>query len=100
MKFYLSKYKSNKPPASAKFPCITFYRDTWNDFSYYTQFFVKLWIEPSEPIELETIKILQLEEDKILLKTNLPEEFDRLDTEFCSLGQGKKYYDELINHWC
>lgn len=65
--------------------------DNWNDFNYRTLYQITLFDENGTKYDLKYIKIAnfgQTTEDRI----ELPEEFERLDERYFSLGQSSEYY--------
>lgn len=65
--------------------------DNWNDFNYRTLYQITLFDENGTKYDLKYIKIAnfgQTTEDRI----ELPEEFERLDEIYFSLGQSSEYY--------
>lgn len=76
------------------FPSFVLVYDYWDDFhvkSTYHLFYYDS--EKENPISIGTVKIIYQDE----LKTNeyLPDSFDILSDDFCSLGQEEKYYSGL-----
>lgn len=64
----------------------------WDDYGYRTLFDAYI-VDGSLPRLLGEVKILQRERQQ----TAVPEVFDALGDEFCSLGQDPQYYIELAN---
>jgi predicted ATPase len=101
MKFYLTDSFEAERPKTDEYPCVTLFNDNWDDFTYKIQFYARLWkSRKALPIDLGSVKILQKDEEGSIAKaTILPEEFTSLPTfYFCSLGQGRKYYEELSKY--
>lgn len=70
--------------------------DNWNDFSYCTLYKITLFDENETKYDLGYVKIAnfgQTTEDRI----ELPEEFERLDERYFSLGQSSEYYLTIQN---
>lgn len=99
MNFYVTKQSDNTPPRGAEFPCITLFQDSWNDYGLKTLYHARLWIREDESVDLGSVKILQrMQNGEIARSTQLPDVFTQLGADFCSLGQGRQYYEELIEH--
>lgn len=93
MKFYVTnKWGVNFSQFAFQAPCVVLYDDNWDDYSFKTLFNAWLVVpHQNEPIDLGHVKIL----DKRLSgsgRTHLPDEFDALDENYCSLGQTLEYY--------
>ncbi|RZJ43645.1 MAG: ATP-binding protein [Chryseobacterium sp.] len=85
MKFYSSSFSSNE----RKYPCITFYKNNWNDYGWVITYGLTLRKSYNEEVHLGDIKIL----DKITSETVIPENFTKLPVNQCSLGQSLEYYE-------
>jgi predicted ATPase len=97
MIFYTLSGQTSKYPSAAEFPCVTLRFVKWDDFGYRTSFFAHLWENETDSIELGSVKILQKDKKgAILARTSLPRKFTSLARDYyCSLGQERKYYEEL-----
>ena len=91
MRFSVTEDASKRPKKN--FPVLVLLRDTWDDFGFKTLFHAKYWRSENEPIDLGTVKILQLGQEKGY--TLIPERFPELSHEFCSLGQDVEYYQKI-----
>ncbi len=73
-------------------PCIVLERDNWDDYSYGTSYVAAIYGTNRNLIFNGTVKILQANNKR----TTLPDEFEVLSDEYCSLWQDVKNY-EIIN---
>jgi len=99
--FVVTKGRKPSIPSTEVFPCITLYEDNWNDFGFTTLFHAYLWLAPNGgPIVLGGVKIIQKDKKGTIVgTTSLPRKFSSLSPNYyCSLGQGRKYYEELRRH--
>ncbi|WNG95006.1 AAA family ATPase [Mycobacterium sp. ITM-2016-00318] len=76
------------------FPNVVLRIDNWDDFHLQTLFDVTLRTGPADELSLGSVKILQHGQE--VGRPRLPSSFDRLDTDFCSLGQDIEYYEKLM----
>lgn len=76
---------------SLQFPFIGLDMDNWNDYGFETAFRMSYYRSPNHKTNIGTIKIYQIEQTK----TILPDSFEKLSTEYCSLGQTQEYYKAL-----
>ncbi len=90
MKFYQVPFRSTLP-RDAFYPCFKITKDNWNDYGYYTLYSLTYYQSQTEPIGIGYLKILQ-EKGTI---TTIPNSFDQLSSEYCSLGGGLDYYQKL-----
>ena len=95
MKFKSVQHKFQIRQISAnEFPCFIFVYDNWNDYGYYTLFNTFYYESKyNVPVEIGFIKILQ----KDTKKTSLKPDFEKLTSEFCSLGSSSKFYTNLFH---
>lgn len=77
------------------YPAICFRKDRWNDFGYYTYYYVDYYPEKGAVIELGTIRILERQETHTFLPGSMGGAgFEVLTEEYCSAGS-KSYYRGL-----
>lgn len=67
----------------------------WDDFGFKTSFNLYYVDENSKIIHIGKLKILQKNQEYGY--TDIPNEFDRLSDNYCSLGQEQIYYEELYH---
>jgi len=94
MHFYKStRERTIAPPASAKYPCVVYVKDNWDDYNYKTTYRLYFFHAAGTPLTtLGDVKILQSE----VQETQLPSSFASLDPNtFVSLGQELEYYEKL-----
>ncbi|OMR52451.1 AAA family ATPase [Burkholderia pseudomallei] len=94
MNFYKSpRQRVADAPTGAKFPCVVYVEDNWDDYSHKTLFRLYYFRnESSSGNSLGEVKILQLRSQT----TKLSSDFTKLDPdEFVSLGQNLEYYKKL-----
>ncbi|MCL2190076.1 MAG: AAA family ATPase [Defluviitaleaceae bacterium] len=72
------------------FPAMCLRSDNWNDFGFYTVYYADYYGADMNKIELGAIKILKRGERR----TPLDNKFERLSTEYCSVGN-RHYYKKL-----
>jgi predicted ATPase len=77
------------------FPTVVLERDNWDDYHYRTMFKVKLHLDQSRVLDLENVKVLAHGQERG--PTPIPDSFDSLGEEFCSLGQAVSYYESLAS---
>ena len=75
-------------------------KDGWNDEGFYTLFHL-YYVNPSGKVNIiGDVKIIEkgMEiKEESYPSTKLPDEFEALSTNFCSLGDSQSYYEELAN---
>jgi ABC-type cobalamin/Fe3+-siderophores transport system ATPase subunit len=81
------------PPAGAEVGRAFLIRDNWNDYSYVTMFDLVVIADDSTRLKVGQVKIGQF--SMTGFRTKVPEEFDALDDDYFSLGQGENYYETL-----
>lgn len=74
------------------FPCVVLERDNWNDYSYETNYKAAIFNSKRERLHYGSVKILNIKN----IKTNLPDNFENLSDDFCSLWQELNDY-KVIN---
>lgn len=93
-------WSGNKIPKHYQDSVFYLESDNWNDFSFYTTFVLHLsskYTEDGEPILIGQVKILKKGQEERQSYLEPPLEFDKLDPQFCSLGQSLDYYDRLAH---
>lgn len=75
------------------FPCVQLSTDNWNDYGYRTTFHATYYDENGASLNLGVIKILTRGNDNF--QTVLEGKFQKLNDNFCSLGQTMEYYKIL-----
>jgi predicted ATPase len=83
--------RNGSPGRDAAFPCLVLEEDSWNDFGYFTLFHARWCKSFGHSMALGDTKILQKGETQ----TAIPQHFNALTAEFCSLGQTLSYYEEI-----
>src|SRR5215469_2941008 len=83
--------RSSSPGTEAKFPCLVLEEDSWNDFGHVTLFHARWFFARMRSVTLGDTKILQRDTPE----TQLPDHFNNLTDDFCSLGQTISYYEEM-----
>jgi predicted ATPase len=68
--------------------------DNWNDYGFVTMFQVTLWLDDGRQLKLEDVKVLQFGMGTGG-RVSLPDRFDALSEDYCSLGQAPSYYEAL-----
>lgn len=77
-----------------EFPVIYLKRDNWDDFGFKTMFDARLYLSHRHPpLELGPVKILKRGQEGGL--TELPDKFQALGDDYCSLGQAFSYYEVI-----
>lgn len=92
--FYLKEYH-DKPKETWKFPCFGLEPNSWDDYTYKTSFELYYYRDIINKIEIGTIKIL----DKNSNITNLDKEFNKLNSNYCSLAQTIDFHTILKNEF-
>lgn len=67
----------------------------WDDFGFKTSFNLYYFSENFQSIHIGKVKIMQKSQGGGY--TTLPDEFEKLDETYCSLGQEQIYYEELYH---
>lgn len=94
------KWSGNQLPNHYRDSIFYLEEDNWNDFSYYTYFHLHLsskYTEDGESMLIGGVKILKKGQEINRGYLNSSQEFDSLDSDFCSLGQSLDYYDRLAH---
>ncbi|SIQ99559.1 AbiJ-related protein [Pontibacter lucknowensis] len=88
-----SKYKSShsNPPTTPAFVLV--FNDGWNDFSVWSEFSLFYYNDGDTCEYIGDTKIIFKEE--LNTPEFIPEQFNRLNQDFCSLGQEISYYNNL-----
>lgn len=102
MKFYVAKnptgrsYLRTSHTAPKVFPSFVLVADDWDDFNVVSQFDLFFYRTDKSVFHLQQVKIIDTHERegvrKYYTKTYLPDEFEELPDNFCSLGQSDEYY--------
>jgi predicted ATPase len=80
-------------PSEVTFPCVFLIKDDWDDSSWKTTCVFRYYNGFAELLVESSIKILQ----KNSLRTILPPSpFEKLSSDYISMGQESDYYDELL----
>lgn len=90
----------NKPQ---KFPAFVLVADAWNDFGIESSFDLFYYQYNQYPTHIGSLKMInkqeltcgEIEKSSYKTKNYLPDVFEVLSNEFCSLGQTQKYYSTL-----
>ncbi|ANY75964.1 hypothetical protein BBD41_27195 [Paenibacillus ihbetae] len=95
MKFYVTSFTRHFsiPKEVTEYPCVVLMSDNWNDFGYETYFHFYYLDQPDRHEFIGAYKIL----DKLNHRTrySIPKTFDKLEDNFCSLGQNIEFYEKL-----
>lgn len=93
MQVYIGKLEDFRK--SDAYPCEILEPNNWDDFGYKTTFSVQIRISPKEVMDLESVKILRMQQDGG--RTELPDSpFTSLSEEYCSFGGTIEYYEALF----
>ena len=100
MIFYLRPSRNPLPPIEAQYPCALLVRDGWNDYGFTATFNIKLFPTPKKHVVEGFVKILRRRRNRNnilepVFRTDLPEEFESLDADTCSMGGDLSYYQKL-----
>ncbi|TGD57516.1 AAA family ATPase [Flavobacterium humi] len=94
------KWANNQIPNHYQDSVFYLEEDNWNDYSYYTYFHLHLsskYTEDGESKLIGGVKILKKEQEINKGYLHSSDEFDTLNSEYCSLGQSLDYYDRLAH---
>lgn len=94
MKFYSIPYK-DKLTIKCEFPSFALVNDGWSDYGHYILFNLVFYKKLDDSYDIGNIKIL----DSNSSTTKIPEVFEHLEDNFCSLGQSLEFYEELKKHF-
>lgn len=86
---FAHKIENHTKPTS--FPCFVLAKDGWNDYSYTTLYYLFYYVKADISFSIGRIKIMKKGEKN----TQLPNEFTLLDENYCSLGMGDEFYQNL-----
>lgn len=97
MKFYCDNtqiWRRSIPSTKkgAQYPCVILEKDNWDDYGHQTSFRASIYKSSRERVHDGTVKILRIDRKS----TSLPDNFDNLSDEYCSLWQSLDDY-EIIN---
>ena len=97
MKFYSDnelKWRGAIPSTrrGSQYPCVILEKDNWDDYGYQTTFRVAIYKNSRERLHYGVIKILRKDKKN----TKLPDSFEALSDEYCSLWQSLADY-KIIN---
>jgi hypothetical protein len=90
MRFVTAK---STPPDDYPYAVLT--PDPWDDYGYKTMWWIKLHVDKDVVLDLEQVKIVQKSQDGGRTKLP-PSPFERLPSDYCSLGQAMSYYEILF----
>jgi hypothetical protein len=90
MKIYLTRFRHSLP-SNSEYPCFSLVKDQWDDFGFRTLFRLYYFDEFKKKQEIGLIKIL--EKGKKI--TSIQNVFEKLPSNFCSLGNGLEYYKKI-----
>lgn len=96
-----NKFSSHTKPN--KYPAFVLVADNWDDFgvrSYFDLFYYsdsdnRTYIGAVKIIHITELSRLEVDEKGYKTKEYIPEEFEILSDNFCSLGQMQEYYDNI-----
>lgn len=88
----------NSVQKAQKYPCLKLvFNDNWNDYGYYTWF--HLWLLNTEDKDkwygLGDLKIIHKDDGEVY--SQIPDAFETLDDNFCSLGINISFYKTLLD---
>lgn len=89
LKFYTYEYGSGKI-IDKTYPCIVLVTDDWDDWYKYETLFHARYETEERIVHLGDVKIMTTKGS--VTKGHIEDEFDTLDSTFCSLGQTLDYY--------
>lgn len=87
------KFFKNSKPENAPLPNIVLNFFSWDDYSYKTSHNMYYYDINGDEIDLGMIKILE----NGALDCNLPDQFEKLEDRFFSLGQNIEFYEKLFD---
>lgn len=90
MKFYNKGFRQYLP-SSLQYPFFALVKDGWNDYGHYILYNLIYYKSHDDNIEIGHIKIL----DRTTEYTNIPDSFEKLNENYCSLGQSLKFYEKI-----
>lgn len=76
-----------------QYPCVILEKDNWDDYSYQTSFRAAIYKSYRERLHVGIVKILRLDRKS----TTLPDEFENLSDDYCSLWQSLDDYKVINN---
>jgi hypothetical protein len=94
------EWSNNKIPRDYQDFVFYLEEDSWNDWGYYTSFYLHLsskYTEDGESMLIGAVKILKKGQEKNTNYLKSSDKFDSLNFDFCSLGQSLDYYDRLAH---
>lgn len=90
IQFYVKSYQ-DKSDQSWRYPCMVLVPNNWDDYGFRTCFDLFYYKNADARDNIAEVKILQ----KHQTITRLPDSFNQLSDEYCSLGQTLTYYKRL-----
>jgi hypothetical protein len=89
------KFRDGQSAQPSAYPHVRLVQDNWDDYGYKTTYYVTLHLSEVESVDLGTVKILH--ERQTSGYGPLPREpFEKLTSEFCSLGGDLDYYEKIF----
>jgi predicted ATPase len=76
-----------------EYPTTILRRDNWDDYTFKTMFQAQVFLGPDQSLDLDNVKIFRRGQGS--QPTELPDTFESLGEEYCSLGQATSYYEML-----
>jgi len=77
-----------------QFPTAVLMRNSWDDYGLKTKFELTIFLSSKEQVKIGDVKILH--SGQRLGVTEMPRTFTRLESDYCSLGEGFSYYQTLV----
>ena len=93
MRFFVKNYRE-PTPSSGEYPFVVLNNDNWDDYGFKTMFHPVIHANPDWTVDLPQVKILKRGQGHG--RTSIPEVFDTLGSDYCSLGQELAYYESLL----
>ena len=93
MRFFVINHRE-PTPSNKDFPFVVLTNDNWDDYGFKTLFHPVVFANPNLKVELPEVKILRRGQG--YSRTDISQEFDALDSSYCSLGQELAYYESLL----
>lgn len=88
---FYTKRIDDKQPEINNYPAFTLIETKWDDFNYRTNFVLIFYRNSRDREEIGNVKFLQRGKQK----TELPSDFTRLESYYCSLGQDNSFYTRI-----
>ena len=94
MTFYVRKYRE-AIRSDLVYPCFILVQDNWDDYHFKTTFSLDFYRSRNDRVVIGGVKVMDIRKEEETGSTVLPEMFESLEKDFCSLGSNLSFYQNL-----